>query len=295
MHISEVVNNRWVQLASVGVVAFAGGTGIGYIWGKKKGSPSVPEQLTFERQIWLEEKRKEREAWLAEANARADAELGEVEETVEVIKEVGEEFVEEIVVETTTEDSDETGENPEETPEDIKSAIELALEEKEQALNVIELRPEDEDEESDEVDAAIDEARASHPTANVFDNKSKEWDYTEELKGRSPESPYILHQDEFYSDERGYAQQTLTYYAGDQILVDEHDKPIYNYGSIVGELNFGHGSNDPNVVYVRNEKQEAEYEILLDSSSFEVSVLGYDENSTDQVEHSFVHKFRADD
>jgi hypothetical protein len=67
---------------------------------------------------------------------------------------------------------------------------------------------------------------------------------------------------------------TLMYYAGDDILVDELDVPIYNYQKIVGELKFGHGSQDPNIVYVRNEKLQLEYEILNNPESFQVEVLG---------------------
>jgi len=62
-------------------------------------------------------------------------------------------------------------------------------------------------------------------------------------------------------------------------LCDSHDKPIYNHSEVVGELLFGHGSNDPNVVYIRNPKLEAEYEILRDEGSYEEIVLG------EQIEH----------
>jgi hypothetical protein len=39
-------------------------------------------------------------------------------------------------------------------------------------------------------------------------------------------------------------------------------------------LVFGHGSGDPNVVYIRNEKLQAEYEVLRDPGSYEIEVLG---------------------
>jgi hypothetical protein len=299
MQIQEVVNNRWAQLAAASVVAFAGGAGVGYIFGKKRTQKlvdaSIPGQLSIDQYIaYMERVRELKKLEVIESD---DSELlsqtdAEVEEFMLA---EGEHLAGDLVDQDEPEDSDEEGADSEEASGEAKSPIELALEEKEELTNVIELNPEvSEDEDADDVDAAIAEARSSHPTANVFDNPSEDWNYQEELAARTSEAPYILHQDEFYADERGYTQTTLTYYAGDQILADEQDKPIYNYGAIVGELKFGHGTNDPNVVYIRNEALEAEYEVLLDNTSFEVSVLGFDADST-EVEHSGLHKFRADD
>lgn len=109
---------------------------------------------------------------------------------------------------------------------------------------------------------------------NVFAGSDDEWDYDTEVKSRSSSAPYILHKDEFYADELNYAQITLTYYSGDDILVDEEEAPIYNHNQIVGPMKFGHGSGDPNVFYIRNDKRRAEYEILKDPGMYSVEVLG---------------------
>ena len=109
---------------------------------------------------------------------------------------------------------------------------------------------------------------------NIFVNDD-DWDYAVELPNRSPDRPYVIHVDEYVADEMEFDHHvTLMYYAGDDILVDELDVPIYNYQKIVGELKFGHGSQDPNIVYVRNEKLQLEYEILNNPESFQVEVLG---------------------
>jgi len=115
----------------------------------------------------------------------------------------------------------------------------------------------------------------------VFPEIVSEWDEETELSGRSPEEPYIIHRDEYFAQESGNTQKTLTYYAGDEILVDESDTPIYNYTVVVGELRFGHGSEDPNIVYIRNEKLNGEYEVIRDSGHYSVEVLGA------ELEHSF--------
>ena len=110
---------------------------------------------------------------------------------------------------------------------------------------------------------------------NVFTSEDTDWDYELEVFNRDEDKPYIIHRDEFFADELGWdSQSTLTYYAGDGVLVDGVDEPLMNPGFIVGELKFGHGSGDPNVCYVRNHKLRAEYEVLQDPGSYEIEVLG---------------------
>lgn len=123
------------------------------------------------------------------------------------------------------------------------------------------------------------------------------WSYAQEIKKRSPSEPYIIHQDEFFSDEKGYTQSSFTYYAGDNIMNDEDDTPVYNHEGVVGSLIFGHGSDDPNVVYVRNEKLKAEYEISFDPGLYSVEVLGLtieDNERAKDIQHSKNRKFRME-
>lgn len=109
---------------------------------------------------------------------------------------------------------------------------------------------------------------------NIFAEEGDGWDYDVEVASRKSTEPYVIHQDEFYSDESGLDQVTLCYYAADDIMCDEQDSPIYNYKLILGELKFGHGSGDPNVVYIRNEARRGEYEVLYHSGSFAEEVHG---------------------
>jgi hypothetical protein len=108
----------------------------------------------------------------------------------------------------------------------------------------------------------------------VFRSGADDWDYEAELATRVPERPYVIHQDEFVSNESGFHQDTLTYYERDDIMADSDDTPLYDYKKLMGDLLFGHGTNDPNVVYIRNEKLELEWEILLHTGSFSEEVLG---------------------
>lgn len=116
---------------------------------------------------------------------------------------------------------------------------------------------------------------------NIFPtNDGDEWDYKTEIESRDKTRPYVIHIDEYVNDEMGWDNQsTLTWYEKDSILCDSRDRPIYNHTEVVGDLRFGHGSNDANVVYIRNDTLQAEYEILRDEGSYEEIVLG------DQLEH----------
>jgi hypothetical protein len=122
-----------------------------------------------------------------------------------------------------------------------------------------------------------------------------EWDYEKETASRSPEKPYVLHRDEFYNDEMDFTQITLTYYGGDDIMVDQDDTPIYGYSEVVGPLMFGHGSDDPNVFYVRNETRRTEYEVLNDPGSYSIEVLGLEYDDDIAQKGPQVRKFRLEE
>lgn len=132
---------------------------------------------------------------------------------------------------------------------------------------------------------------------NVFATTDSTWDYEAELSTRTPDLPYVLHKDEFFNDEMGFTQSTVTYYQGDDMVADESDTQIYAYQKVLGELKFGHGSEDQNVVYIRNERLRLEWEVLLSTDHFSVAVLGNTiERKFEEADfkHSFERKFRGD-
>lgn len=131
---------------------------------------------------------------------------------------------------------------------------------------------------------------------SIFANDD-EWNYAQEIKKRNLSQPYVIHKDEFYSEEKDYAQTTMTYYAGDNIMCDQDESPVYNHADITGPLLFGHGSGDPNVVHIRNDKRKEEWEILYDPGLFSMEVLGLEiENNirVQDVQHSKNRKFRVE-
>ncbi len=112
--------------------------------------------------------------------------------------------------------------------------------------------------------------------------KDQGWDYAAELRTRDPEVPYIIHQDEFNNSETGYSKVVYTYWAGDDVLCDEDGTPLPHADLVVGldNLKFGHGSDDIDVVFVRNQKIEVEMEICRNPGSYEEEVLGLERNDS---------------
>lgn len=124
-----------------------------------------------------------------------------------------------------------------------------------------------------------------------------EWDWEAEKSTRHAHEPYVIHLTEFDEDSFGYTQSQVNYYAGDDVLTDEHEKPVYGHSALLGELKFGHGSGDPSIVFIRNELLEHEYEVILNQGHYAVEVLGLeiDEKYSEQdLKHSKVQRFRMD-
>lgn len=135
---------------------------------------------------------------------------------------------------------------------------------------------------------------------NVFvDGKplvDDDWDAEAEEASRNPEVPYIISIEEYMENAFEHEQAQLTYYQGDGILADEKDGMITEVEAIVGNENlarFGHGSQDPNTVYVRNERTEADYEVTLSTGKFSEEVMGL--RHSDDTSHLRRHKNRRGD
>lgn len=115
-----------------------------------------------------------------------------------------------------------------------------------------------------------------HNKVNIFTVPTL-WDEEHERAQRTSENPYVITVDEYVNDEFGLKQTTVTYYEEDDILADVNDVPIYNWTALLGDLKWGHGSNNKDVVYIRNEKHKQEWEVMLHHGSYEVEVQGLHE------------------
>lgn len=150
-----------------------------------------------------------------------------------------------------------------------------------------------------EEELQVEEAPPVTVVNNIFikdgvpDNEA--FDYDAEVAQRSTDAPYIISHDEYYQNETDYDQATLTYFEGDDVVADDRDQPLPDPEVTVGDENlarFGHGSKDNNIVYVRNDELEVDFEILRSNGKYAKEVLGFDEDQLQHSDNSGVHRFR---
>lgn len=114
-----------------------------------------------------------------------------------------------------------------------------------------------------------------------------------------PSEPYIITVDQFMDDfnKNGddYDKITVSYYEGDDTLADEREAIVPDVEGTVGQANlsrFGHASEDPNVVYVRNERLRVDFEVLREEDAYSHQVLGLDERFLEHQEKPRPRKMR---
>jgi len=108
-----------------------------------------------------------------------------------------------------------------------------------------------------------------------------------DLEERDFENPHILTREEYEANETEFKQVILNYYAGDDVLANEKDRPLENAEKVVGEealLNFGVFSDDPDVVYVCNPRLKGEYQIIRNPGSYDDIVIGKPEPKSKKKE-----------
>lgn len=144
---------------------------------------------------------------------------------------------------------------------------------------------------------SVEQSRIHHPS-NVFNHDVLPWSWDEEVANREGKQIYIIHKDEYDSQEaEGYVQSTVEYYQGDDILTDMDDSVVFDYPTHIGEdnLKFGHGSCDPSIVFIRNDHLMTEYEVIVNTGSYHLEVLGEEIENNLSAEKPVVPKFRPSD
>jgi hypothetical protein len=105
---------------------------------------------------------------------------------------------------------------------------------------------------------------------------SRTWAEEENERADSIET-YVISDDEFNAGEKDYIQAQLTFYDRDKILVDSAEQKIEDVENHIGAkalLSFGGRSGDANVVYVRNNKLQLDFEVTRHSGAYIEEVLG---------------------
>jgi hypothetical protein len=228
----------WVIPTSIGVASFALGTGIGYILGKRRNTEIITIKSDVEE---IRSDNVQLEFKFEETERRLGALLQQAAIVVTRFQDEGRAYLDRNV-----------------DPELHVAVKEHPSNEKREII----LTP-------------ISNQKEDEPMINVFTNDDDDgWDYSVEVPKRTPNHPYIIHRDEYFSNEMDLDQSSLTFYVGDEILCDEHDVPVYNPEKVVGKIRFGYGSRDPSICYIRNEELGSEYEVIMDHGFYQTEVLG---------------------
>ena len=115
----------------------------------------------------------------------------------------------------------------------------------------------------------------------------EDWDVATEMANRTPDHPYVIHQNEFHDDSNGYEKTVYTYWAADDVLTDTDNTIILDGDGIVGRgnLRWGHGADSADVVHVRNDRLQLDIEVCRDNRSYEEVVTGI-RDPEDELQHS---------
>lgn len=83
--------------------------------------------------------------------------------------------------------------------------------------------------------------------------------------------PRMISASEMLNQKQWYSKVTLTYYAGDDVLADDQDEPLEDPMDIIGEHFkefFGMNEDEPDIIYVRNDDRESDYEVAKVETSY---------------------------
>lgn len=96
-----------------------------------------------------------------------------------------------------------------------------------------------------------------------------------------PNVPYVISQFVFLEEDT-QIKTALAYYEDDDVLIDEDLVIVDDITATVGNAlqNFGKGSNNPDVVYVRNDRLDLDMEVVRHEGSF-IDQLSYAKSQFD--------------
>lgn len=114
---------------------------------------------------------------------------------------------------------------------------------------------------------APEEDISEYDEALVFDKQMHE----EALSEGYSDFPRTISASEMVNQKQWYSKVTLTYYAGDDVLADDQDEPLEDPKDIIGEYFkefFGMNEDEPDIIYVRNDDRESDYEVAKVETSY---------------------------
>jgi hypothetical protein len=125
-------------------------------------------------------------------------------------------------------------------------------------------------------EAFVEEPRVHH----IFDPEPEEAPEIDGVVTLDRSRPYLIPEEVFMDedeDQSKFSKITITYWEEDDTLCDEREAIIPDIEGTVGAINlhsFGQNEGQRDVIYVRNERLKADYEIVRESASYSKVILG---------------------
>lgn len=139
------------------------------------------------------------------------------------------------------------------------------------------------------------EGRVVESVTDIFNesgNGNFVWNQEQEDSKRraNPGRPYVISSEEWL-EEQDFGKESLVYHDGGQtaVLADIQDQMVENGDQLIGESNlmrFGHGSDDKDTVYIRNEVLGTDFDITASGLSYARDVMGMDDEPDADDRHS---------
>lgn len=129
-------------------------------------------------------------------------------------------------------------------------------------------------EDEEDMDEKLDNQKDA---PGILVNDGGELRTTDPNDDRDPTRPYVINIVEYNEEHEEYEKQTITWYAGDQTLADEDEEVIPDIERTVGSdalTRFGDGSQDKNIVYVRNDRIAVDFEVVYEEGGYAALILG---------------------
>jgi len=124
-------------------------------------------------------------------------------------------------------------------------------------------------------------ALEAETTSTIWDPETmakNESDAAAAMPDPDPDNPYVITYAEFFNDEiHKDSKVSVIYFEEDDQVADEEGQLVNSVDQLIGRDNlehFGLGSNDRNVVYIRNQKMGIDIEVVKDKRSFQQTILG---------------------
>lgn len=143
----------------------------------------------------------------------------------------------------------------------------------------------DEEEEPDDYDKDVAEMELylssfEHPTDDDEKPESS-FPYEHRVKNDEGREPYAISFEDFYRNGSGHDQSYLVYYEEDEVLCDESETIVEEADKVLGEGwygRFGDSTDDPDTIYIRNEKLKTDYEVSRVRNAYSRVVLGMEDH-----------------